>query len=465
MKNDEILYTGFTELDKLTGGFKRGELILIAGRPAIGKTSFALNIAKNVALRDKKSVAIFSLEITEQQLVKRMLCAEAEIDIKCIDSENMQIQEWQKLVGTVERLADARIYIDYDNDIRSGDIKEKYNILAKQESSLDLIIIDYLFDNNTKCHPAAIWVIFSRWQNRARELNIPIIILSQLSKSIGKRKDKRPLLTDLKIAKTRELPMDKILFIYRDDYYDVSIPEKTGTAEIIVAKNSNGKTGMVNLLFDRNDMNFKNVDGGVFVFDNISSINKNSFTAKLGNYWLESDLNGNLLYKIKCQNLRRISDTLLIAKVNNKEGLIDNDFNVISGFKYSDFKTLDKDYQYFKFRKNKKWGVIDRQGTIIIEPKYSKLERADKNFNYMFVKVNDKEYLIDRHENIIDAETEDKLICTPDFIENIDSINSNWRIVEINGKYGLVDKAFNQLKININNIAKILEKQINFQQK
>ena len=113
----------------------------------------------------------------------------------------------------------------------------------------------------------------------------------------------------------------------------------------------------------------------------------------------------------------------------------------ISGFKYSDIKTLDKNFQYFKFRKNKKWGVVDRQATIIIEPKYSKLERADKNFNYMFVKVNDKEYLIDRHENIIDAETEDKLICTPDFIENIEhSINSNWRIVEINGKYGFYSK-------------------------
>lgn len=208
---------------------------------------------------------------------------------------------------------------------------------------------------------------------------------------------------------------------------------------------------------------FKNIEENVFIFNQISSVNKNSFTAKYYDYWIEADTKGNILYKIKCQNLRRINDNLLIAKVNNKEGLIDNDFNVISGFKYSDFKTLDKNFQYFKFRKNKKWGVVDRQGTIIIEPKYSKLERADKNFNYMFVKVNDKEYLIDRHENIIDAETEDKLICTPDFIENIEhSINSNWRIVEINGKYGLVDKAFNQLKININNIAKILEKQINF---
>lgn len=466
MKNDETIYTGFTELDKLTGGFKRGELILIAGRPAIGKTSFALNIAKNVALRDKKSVAIFSSEITEQQLVNRMLCAEAEIDIKCIDSENMQLQEWQKLVGTVERLADARIYVDYNKEIRRADIIEKYNILSKQESSPNLIIIDYMFDNNTKCHPDAIWVIFSRWQNSAKELNIPIIILSQLSKSIVKRKDKRPLITDLKITKTKELPMDKILFIYRDDYYDLSNPERNGTAEIIFAKNSDGETGTVNLLYDKEKHTFKNIEENVFIFNQISSVNKNSFTAKYNDYWIEADTKGNILYKIKCQKLRRISDDLLIAKANNKEGLIDNDFNVISGFKYSDFKTLDKDFQYFKFRQNKKWGVVDRQGTIIIEPKYSKLERADKNFNYMFVKVNDKEYLIDRHENIIDAETEDKLICTPDFIENIEhSINSNWRIVEINGKYGLVDKAFNQLKININNIAKILEKQINFQQK
>ncbi len=413
MKNDETIYTGFTELDKLTGGFKRGELILIAGRPAMGKTAFAMDIARNIREYSKK----YSLLYINETLPQR------------------------------------------------EDIEEEWKLWYLIPFSLDLLIIDDL--EHIKCSKLLnkkenLRQILTGLKNLAVELNIPVVVLSQLSKSVEKRDDKHPIITDLNYSSMNEIP-DKILFLYREDYYDLSNPERNGTVEIIVAKNQDGKTDTVNLLYDKEKHTFKNIEENVFIFNQISSVNKNSFTAKYYDYWIEADTKGNILYKIKCQNLRRINDNLLIAKVNNKEGLIDNDFNVISGFKYSDFKTLDKNFQYFKFRKNKKWGVVDRQGTIIIEPKYSKLERADKNFNYMFVKVNDKEYLIDRHENIIDAETEDKLICTPDFIENIEhSINSNWRIVEINGKYGLVDKAFNQLKININNIAKILEKQINF---
>lgn len=460
MEKNEIIYTGFMELDKLTGGFKRGELILIAGRPAMGKTSFTLNIVQHVGINLKVPIVVFSLGKSKEQLVQHLICSNAEVDSKKLRFGNMQTKDWEKLVNTVSALLESPIYVDDTPGITVKEIEEKIKKVKPK-----VVFIDYfqLIMSNRKLDSIVqIEEIAKELKRIIKEYDIVMLIAFQLSRTLESRCDKRPILSDISSSAIKNLS-DVIISLYRDEYYDSSIPEKSGTAEIIVTKNSDGKTGTINLLFDKEKTKFMNIEENVFIFDNILSININSFTAKLGDYWLESDLNGNLLYKIKCQNLRRISDDLLIAKANNKEGLIDNDFNVISGFKYSDFKTLDKNFQYFKFRKNKKWGVVDRQGTIIIEPKYSKLERADKNFNYMFVKVNDKEYLIDRHENIIDAETEDKLICTPDFIENIEhSINSNWRIVEINGKYGLVDKAFNQLKININNIAKILEKQINF---
>ena len=226
-------------------------------------------------------------------------------------------------------------------------------------------------------------------------------------------------------------------------------------------KNNNSETGTVNLLFNKEKQKFMNIEENVFIFDRITSLSKTHFTAKYGDYWFETDTNGNILYKIKCQNLRRISENLLIAKINNKEGLIDNDFNAAAGFKHSDFKTLDKNFEYFKFRENNKWGVTDRDGNIIIEVKYDSIKRADKDFNYMFVTKGDEEYLIDRNENIIDDETTERLICTPEFIENNwKDEKPDWRIIEIKGKYGLVDKDFNQLNVNVNQSEEIQEKLI-----
>jgi len=459
MEKNEIIYTGFMELDKLTGGFKRGELILIAGRPAMGKTSFTLNIVQHVGINVKVPIVVFSLGKSKEQLVQHLICSNAEVDSKKLRFGNMQTKDWKKLVNTMSALLESPIYVDDTPGITVKEIEEKIKKVKPK-----VVFIDYfelITGKRKQDSIVQIEEIAKELKRIAEEYGIVIFIVSQLSRALESRCDKRPMLSDM-IEPIKNLS-DVVICLYRDEYYDLSIPEKSGTAEIIVAKNNSGKTGTVNLLFDSNKLKFIDIEENVFMFDSVLSTSKNSFTAKLGDYWLESDLNGNLLYKIKCQNLRRISDDLLIAKANNKEGLIDNDFNVISGFKYSDFKTLDKDFQYFKFRQNKKWGVVDRQGTIIIEPKYSELERADKNFNYMFVRMNGNEYLIDRYENIIDAETEDKLISTPDFLENVErSKNSNWRIVEINGKYGLVDTSFNQLKINFNNFAKIQEKQINF---
>ncbi len=413
MNNEETtIQTGFTELDKLTGGFKKGELILIGGRPAMGKTAFAMDIARNIREYSKK----YSLLYINETLPQR------------------------------------------------EDIEEEWKLWYLIPFSLDLLIIDDL--EHIKCSKLLnkkenLRQILTGLKHLAVELNIPVFVLSQLSKSVEKRDNKHPIITDLTYSSINEIP-DKILFLYRYDYYDVSDFEKRNTAEIIVAKNNTGKTGTVNFLFDKEKQKFWNIEENVFVFNQISSVNKNSFTAKYDNYWIEADTKGNILYKIKCQNLRRISDDLLIIKINNKEGLIDNDFKVVSGFEYSDYKTLDKNFEYFKFRKNNKWGVTDRNRNILIEAKYNSIKRADKYFNYMFVTKGKVEFLIDRQENIIDEETAEQLICTPAFIENSqDSEKLNWRIVEIKGKYGLVDKDFNQLKINLKNIDEIHEKYIN----
>ena len=500
MNNEETtIQTGFKELDELTGGFKKGELILIGGRPKMGKTAFALNIALNTALKGKKGAAVFSLEMSKGHLLRRMLCKEAEIDIQCITSGNMQQSTFEKLVNAMIILSEAPIFID-DTGAVFEDIREKCRKLSAADKNLSLVLIDYLqlLGSNGK---------ENRFQNEstilkslkilAKELDVPFVVLYQLSRRVEERDKKRPIMTDLTYPSMNEIP-DKILFLYRDDYYDLSKSEKNGTAEIIVAKNNSGKTGTVNLLFDKEKQKFMNIEENVFVFDKITSISKTSFTAKYGDYWFEINTNGNILYKIKCQNLRRISESLLIAKINNKEGLIDNDFKVVAGFEYSDFKTLDKNFEYFKFRKNNKWGVTDKNGNILIEARYDSIKRADKDFNYMFVTTGEEEFLIDRQENIVDEETTERLICTPEFIENTwggekpegdvvqstqarlnegklndrtksevkylperevfqDSEKPDWRIIEIKGKYGLVDKDFNQLKVNIDKKDKIPE--------
>ena len=240
--------TGFYDLNNLTSGLQKSDLIILAARPSMGKTAFALNLAQNVALKDKKAVAIFSLEMSKQQLVKRMLCSEAEVDTSRIKSGNLNPTDWTKLVEAMERLSEAKIYIDDKPGVSATDIKAKCRRLMMEEKDLALVVIDYLQLMEGGGNPKGL----------ARELDVPIIALSQLSRGVEQRNDKRPMLSDLRDSGAIEQDADIVMFIYRDEYYNKDDVNNKGKAEVIIAKHRNGPTDTVHLLFQSNITKFKN---------------------------------------------------------------------------------------------------------------------------------------------------------------------------------------------------------------
>ena len=254
--------TGFYDLDALTSGLQKSDLIILAARPSMGKTAFALNLAQNVALKAKKGVAIFSLEMPKQQLVKRMLCSEAEVDTQRITSGHMQQKDWEKLMDAMTKFADAHIYIDDTSGITATDIKAKCRRLMLEEKELGLVVIDYLQlmegGGNPNDRNQQISAISRSLKGLARELDVPIIALSQLSRGVEARNDKRPMLSDLRDSGAIEQDADIVMFIYRDEYYNRDDVENKGKAEIIIAKHRNGPVGNINLLFQSNITKFKN---------------------------------------------------------------------------------------------------------------------------------------------------------------------------------------------------------------
>lgn len=261
---DELLgvTTGFYDLDGLTSGLQKSDLIILAARPSMGKTAFALNLAQNVALKGKKAVAIFSLEMPKSQLVKRLLCSEAEVDTQRVTSGNMQPKDWEKLTEAMERLSNTKIYIDDASGVTSTDVKAKCRRLMMEEKELGLIVIDYLQlmegGGNVNDRNQQISAISRSLKSLARELDVPIIALSQLSRGVEARNDKRPMLSDLRDSGAIEQDADIVVFIYRDEYYNRDDVNNKGKAEIIIAKHRNGPVGTVELLFQPNITKFKN---------------------------------------------------------------------------------------------------------------------------------------------------------------------------------------------------------------
>ncbi len=254
--------TGFYDLDDLTSGLQKSDLIILAARPSMGKTALALNFAQNVALKAKKSVAIFSLEMSKKQLVKRMLCSEAEVDNIRVTSGNLQPKDWEKLVDAMTRLSDAKIYIDDTPGVSATDIKAKCRRLMLEEKELGLIVIDYLQlmegGGNPNDRNQQISAISRALKSLARELDVPIIALSQLSRGVEQRPDKRPMLSDLRDSGAIEQDADIVMFIYRDEYYNKDDESNKGKAEVIIAKHRNGPVDTVELLFQSNITKFKN---------------------------------------------------------------------------------------------------------------------------------------------------------------------------------------------------------------
>ncbi len=255
--------TGFSELDTMTAGFQRNDLIIVAARPSVGKTAFALNIAQNVATKTDENVAIFSLEMGASQLVTRMLCAEGNIDAQRMRTGALEEEDWQKLSMAMGSLSKAGIYIDDTPGVKVGDIRAKCRRL-KQDKGLGMILIDYLqlIQGNGRGgenRQQEVSEISRTLKAIARELEVPVIALSQLSRGVESRQDKRPMMSDIRESGSIEQDADIVAFLYRDDYYDKE-SENKNIIEIIIAKQRNGPVGTVELAFVKEYNKFVNLD-------------------------------------------------------------------------------------------------------------------------------------------------------------------------------------------------------------
>ena len=249
------LATGFKDLDKITSGLQPSDLILVAARPSMGKTAFTLNIASHVAIREKKAVAFFSLEMSKEQLVQRMLCSEATIDSQRLRIGELEERDWTKLISAADRLSSAPIYIDDTPGITVMEMRSKARRL-KIEHDLQLIIIDYLqlmqgsSNKGGDNRQQEISEISRSLKALARELNLPVIALSQLSRSVESRQIKKPMLSDLRESGSLEQDADIVSFLYREDYYNPETENKNIT-DIIIAKHRNGPVDTVQLFFHK----------------------------------------------------------------------------------------------------------------------------------------------------------------------------------------------------------------------
>ncbi|MGY3714904.1 replicative DNA helicase [Sutcliffiella cohnii] len=256
--------TGFSELDRMTAGFQRNDLIIVAARPSVGKTAFALNIAQNVAVKARENVAIFSLEMGADQLVMRMLCAEGNINAQNLRTGQLTTEDWGKLTMAMGSLSNAGIYIDDTPGIRVSEIRSKCRRLA-QENGLGMILIDYLQliqgsgRNGGENRQQEVSEISRSLKALARELKVPVIALSQLSRGVEQRQDKRPMMSDIRESGSIEQDADIVAFLYRDDYYDKE-SENKNIIEIIIAKQRNGPVGTVSLAFVKEYNKFVNLE-------------------------------------------------------------------------------------------------------------------------------------------------------------------------------------------------------------
>ena len=244
--------TGFCGIDNITCGFKRSELIVIAGRPGMGKTSFALNIAQNSASYPKSNskVAFFSLEMSEEQLVTRMLCRQSKIDGQTLRRGALQDTDWPQLSEAAAIISELTIYIDDSPTINVAEIHAKSQSL-KKDKGLDMVIVDYLqllcgAGENREREMAG---IMRALKAMAKKLDVPVVVLSQLNRSVESRKNKRPQLSDLRESRAIEQDADLIMFIYRDEFYNKNNPENKHQAEILVKKQRNGPVGVVDMMF------------------------------------------------------------------------------------------------------------------------------------------------------------------------------------------------------------------------
>ncbi len=246
------IQTGFSKLDEMLAGLQRGDMVVLAARPSMGKTALALNIAQNAALLSEVAVGIFSLEMGREQLVARMLCTQGEVDAAKMRTGNLRDDDWERLSDASEVLRRCSIHIDDTPGISLSELRGRARRLAQQEPRLGLIVIDYLqlmqSDDPRSPRTQQVSDISRGLKALAKDLRVPVVALSQLNRGVEERADKRPLPSDLRESGAIEQDADVIMFIYRDEYYNKTSPDK-GLAEVIVAKQRNGPTGTVKLAY------------------------------------------------------------------------------------------------------------------------------------------------------------------------------------------------------------------------
>lgn len=272
------LSTGYRDLDKITAGLHEDELIILAARPGVGKTAFVLNIAQNIGTKTNENIAIFSLEMGAEQLVNRMLCAEGSIDANHLRTGQLDELEWQNLIVAMGSLSKANIYIDDTPGVKMAEIRAKCRRLAKEKGGVGLIVIDYLQlieGSGQENRQQEVSAISRQLKKLAKELRVPVIALSQLSRGVEQRQDKRPVLSDIRESGSIEQDADIVAFLYRDDYYrdepgedgedggsqPAPDPENAdvGEVEVIIEKNRAGARGTVKLLFVKTYNKFSSI--------------------------------------------------------------------------------------------------------------------------------------------------------------------------------------------------------------
>ncbi|AJW45131.1 MULTISPECIES: replicative DNA helicase [Ralstonia] len=264
--------TGFVDLDRMTSGMQPGDLIIVAGRPSMGKTAFSLNIGEHVAVEQGLPVAVFSMEMAGTQLAMRMLGSVGRLDQHRLRTGRLLDEDWPRLTHAIQKMNDAQLFIDETPALNPMELRARSRRLARQCGQLGLIIIDYLqlmsgSGGGGENRATEISEISRSLKGLAKELNCPVIALSQLNRSLEQRPNKRPVMSDLRESGAIEQDADVILFIYRDQVYNPDSPDK-GTAEIIIGKQRNGPIGTVRLTFLGEYTKFDNFTGGNAFFDN-----------------------------------------------------------------------------------------------------------------------------------------------------------------------------------------------------
>ena len=257
--------SGFKALDKMTSGFSPGEITIIAARPSMGKTAFSLNIAQHVILREKKSLAYFSVEMGKEQLMMRMLASEARINLSDLRVGALNDNAWPRLIDRASKMAEARLFIDDTSGISPFEIRAKCRRL-KAQHGLDMIMIDYLqlmdLKQKVESRERAVSEISKTLKAIAKELQVPVIALAQLNRGVEGRSDRRPMLSDLRESGSIEQDADVIMMLFREDYYDRDNPEVKGVSEVIIGKQRNGPTGTVKLRWESHIGRFSDFEEG-----------------------------------------------------------------------------------------------------------------------------------------------------------------------------------------------------------